>query len=124
MTKKMIAVASAAIIAVVFYTQFSLFVIQPIGAIPEGKTLLMLRMNKTEFIDSADALCARQMNGVNLICRGVAMSTVVTKELFWHDCPIVSSYTVFLQVVGSIRDNGNIIPGNSDWSHSCHDRSI
>lgn len=61
------------------YFQITLFVVQPIGAVPEGKTLVMLRMNKTRFIDSADAICEREMNGVSLLCRGITMAAVVNK---------------------------------------------
>ena len=39
----------------------------------------MLRMNKTKFIDSADAICEREMNGVSLLCRGMMMAAVVNK---------------------------------------------
>ncbi len=39
----------------------------------------MFRMNKTKFIDSADAMCAREMNEVNLLCRGMMMAAVVNK---------------------------------------------
>ncbi len=50
-----------AVLGVLGYTQLTIFVIQPIGAVPEGKTLVILRMNKTEFIDSTDAICFRKM---------------------------------------------------------------
>jgi hypothetical protein len=33
--------------------------LQPIGAAPEGGTLLILRLNNGKFIDSADAMCGR-----------------------------------------------------------------
>jgi predicted Zn finger-like uncharacterized protein len=61
---------------IVFYTQFTIFVIQPIGAIPEGKSLIISRLNKTKFIDSADAMCERMQGGVNLLCRGMVLGTV------------------------------------------------
>lgn len=79
MNKKIIAFISIVILTVVFSSQVTFFVIQPVGAVPEGKTLLMLRMNKTKFIDSADAICAREMNGVNLLCRGMTMAAIVKK---------------------------------------------
>lgn len=61
------------------YFQVTLFVVQPIGVVPEGKTLVILRMNKMHFIDSADAMCEREMDGVSLLCRGVTMAAVVNK---------------------------------------------
>ena len=75
----MIAIISIAILIIVLCTQITFFVVQPIGAVPEGKTLVILRMNKTKFIDSADAMCAREMNGVSLLCRGMMMAAVVNK---------------------------------------------
>ena len=79
MSKKLIVIISIAILTIVFYTQITFFVVQPIGAVPEGKTLVMLRMNKTKFIDSADAMCAREMSGVSLLCRGMMMAAVINK---------------------------------------------
>lgn len=74
------------VLTVVIYTQLTIFVIQPIGAVPDGKTLVILRLNKTEFIDSADAMCEREMGGVSLLCRlgmmgGVASNSTVLLRL-------------------------------------------
>ncbi len=73
-------VIAAAVLAVVVYTQITIFVIQPIGALPEGKTLVILRLNKTEFIDSADAMCERELGGVSLMCRMAAMGGVASNS--------------------------------------------
>lgn len=58
------------------YTQLTIFVIQPIGAVPEGRTLVIWRMGNLKFIDSADAACERQMGGVSLLCRGGMLAGV------------------------------------------------
>ena len=79
MSKSVIALVSVVILLIVAYTQLTFFVIQPIGAVPEGKTVVMLRMNKTQFIDSADAMCERETGGVSLFCRGIAMAAVSKK---------------------------------------------
>jgi hypothetical protein len=68
------------IIIVVFITQTTLFIIPPIGALPKGKTLLILRLNKTNFIDSPDAMCIRNTGKLNLLCRGVALASVAEKS--------------------------------------------
>lgn len=68
-----------AVIAIAIYTQITLFVVPPIGAVPEGRTVIILRLNKTKFIDSPDAMCDRMMDGVSLLCRGMAMAAVVEK---------------------------------------------
>lgn len=62
------------------YTQITIFVIQPIGAVPEGKTLIITRLNKTQFIDSADGICDREVGGVNLFCRIGVMGAVASKS--------------------------------------------
>lgn len=74
-------VALLAVLAfgVLFATQVTFFVIPPIGAVPEGRTLLIGRLNTVEFIDSADAMCERIQGGVSLLCRGMVMATVVDK---------------------------------------------
>ena len=60
-------------------TQLTIFVVQPMGIVAEGKTLVMLRMDKTQFIDSADAMCEREVGSVNLLCRGALMGAVTSK---------------------------------------------
>lgn|SRR5690554_5686224 len=69
-----------AVVVVIAYTQLTLFVIPPIGALPEGKTVVILRLNKTNFIDSPDALCERIQGGVSVLCRGVMMGGVIEKS--------------------------------------------
>jgi hypothetical protein len=58
------------------YTQLTLFVIPPIGAVPEGRTIVISRLNKSEFIDSPDAMCERLQGGVSLLCRGAILAGV------------------------------------------------
>ncbi|MFK5912988.1 MAG: hypothetical protein QM484_01325 [Woeseiaceae bacterium] len=77
--KKILFAISLSLILIVFLSQITFFVIQPIGAVPEGKTLVLLRLNKTNFIDSADAMCDREMGKVSLLCRGMMMAAVVNK---------------------------------------------
>ena len=79
MNKKAIILVSAVILLIAFMSQITFFVIQPIGAIPEGRTLIILRMNKTKFVDSADAMCEREIGGVSLLCRGMMMAAIAEK---------------------------------------------
>lgn len=67
---------SAIVAAIIFCTQCTIFVVQPIGAIPEGRTLIVLRQGQLKFIDSADAICARIQGGVSLLCRGATLGSV------------------------------------------------
>lgn len=64
------------VLLLVAHTQLTLFVVQPIGAVPQGGTLVITRLNNTHFIDSADALCLRTTGSVTLLCRGVALGAV------------------------------------------------
>ena len=50
-------------------------VIQPIGALPEGATVIMSGLN-TNWLDSPDAICQRKMGGVSLLCRGFAVAAI------------------------------------------------
>lgn len=92
MSNKAIVLISIAILLIVSYTQLTFFVVQPIGAVPKGKTVVMLRLNKTNFIDSADAMCAREMKSVNLLCRGMMMGAVVNNATILVKLP----YSEFL----------------------------
>lgn len=66
----------AAICAAVYFS-ITIFVVPPIGAVPQGRTVIIWRLNKTNFIDSPDAMCDRMQGGVSLLCRGITMAAVV-----------------------------------------------
>lgn len=89
MTKKSVIIASA--VALVFLgllaTQLSIFVVPPIGAVPEGRTLIISRLNRGEFIDSADAMCERIQGGVNLLCRGLVLGAVAENATLFARLP-------------------------------------
>lgn len=77
--KKVLVAGAVAVLAIAIYTQITIFVVPPIGAVPEGRTVVMLQLNKTKFIDSPDAICERIQGGVSLLCRGMIMAAVVEK---------------------------------------------
>jgi hypothetical protein len=52
-----------------------IFVIQPIGAIPNGVTAVVVGVRGVNFVDSPDAVCAR-LGQPNLLCRGAAAARV------------------------------------------------
>ena len=79
MQRTTIALVVLAVTVIVIYTQLTIFVIPPIGALPEGKTVIITRLNKTEFIDSPDAMCERIQGGVSLLCRAMVMGAVINK---------------------------------------------
>lgn len=67
---------------VVAYNNLSLFVIQPIGAIPEGRTMVVKRSYDMPFIDSADAMCKRRVGKVSLLCRSMALGEVSKMKIY------------------------------------------
>lgn len=95
--KKIIGIILAAIIAIAIYTQITIFVVPPIGAVPEGRTVIMLRLNKTKFIDSADAMCERIQGSVSLLCRGFTMAAVVDNTKIIARLP----YSRFLYLIST-----------------------
>lgn len=74
--KKSLALIGLLGLCIVVYTQITVFVIPPIGALPEGKTIIIVRLTNTEFIDSPDSICERIQGGVSLLCRGMVLATV------------------------------------------------
>lgn len=87
MNKKGVKILIVTVLIVISYTQLTIFVVPPIGAIPEGKTLIISRMNKTDFIDSADAMCERMQDGVNLLCRGMLLGAIVKNSTVYLKLP-------------------------------------
>jgi hypothetical protein len=69
--------------------QVSIFVIQPLNALPDGKTLIIGRMNKMNFIDSADGMCARELGGVSLLCRLSVLGAVLDKASIYLRLPYI-----------------------------------
>ncbi|WP_420564144.1 hypothetical protein [Thalassobaculum sp.] len=75
------------VVLILGYNFLTVFVVQPIGAVPTGRTVIISRMNKTNFIDSADAMCARELGGVTLICRGMMNAAIATKATIFLRLP-------------------------------------
>jgi len=71
-----VTLAVVLVLVVLVSTQVTIFVVPPIGAVPEGRTLIISRLNRGDFIDSADAMCERIQGGVNLLCRGMVLGAV------------------------------------------------
>lgn len=65
-----------------FYNNFNIFVIQPIGAVPEGKTLILEKRKNMQFVDSADAMCERLTGSVSLLCRGMVLGEVAKMKIY------------------------------------------
>ena len=90
MARKKVSIISLvvlAVITVVVYTQVTVFIIPPIGAVPEGRTLIISRLNQTKFIDSADAMCERLQGGVSLLCRGIFLGSIAKNATIYIRLP-------------------------------------
>jgi hypothetical protein len=64
-----------------FYSTMGFYSIQPIGALPEGGTVIVWRNSGEPFFNSADALCLERTGGVSLMCRGMAMGQAPTDRI-------------------------------------------
>jgi hypothetical protein len=82
-------------------TQITLFVVQPIGAVPEGRTLIISRLTNARFIDSADAMCGRIQGSVNLLCRMAVMGRVLDQASIFARLPY--SETLYSMSTGGVR---------------------
>lgn len=67
------------LVGLIASTQITIFVIHPIGVLPEGQTLIITRKGNLNFIDSADGICERMQGGVSLLCRLMVMG-MIAKE--------------------------------------------
>src|SRR5262245_33265971 len=85
----------------VLTTQFTLLVIQPIGMLPDGITLVMWRTGKLHFIESPDGICAREMQGVSLLCRMAVVGGIVKEENILFRWPY--SDILYLWSTGCVR---------------------
>ena len=101
--KKTVALVILIVTFIVIYTQVTFFVIPPVGAMPEGRTVVITRLNKTEFIDSPDAICERIQGGVSLLCRGMVMGTVVNNSTILMQLPY-SSWLYSISTGGKTYD--------------------
>jgi hypothetical protein len=89
---------------VLLFTSVTIFVVQPIGAIPEGKTLVILRMGEMNFIDSADAYCQRVQGKVNLLCRMMVLGSIGKNGMILLRLPY--SETLYLYSTGGRTYSG------------------
>ena len=100
---KLISIA-AVIIAVMLFavaTQITIFVVPPIGALPEGRTLVISRLTNSKFIDSADAMCERIQDGVSLLCRGLILGQIAKVSDIYLRLP-------YSEMLNSIANEGKV----------------
>ncbi len=77
MKKYKIAIIAAIILILIFRFCFGIFVIQPIGAVPEGATIVYFRLGlNLPFIESVDGLLGETEMGVSLLGRAMGLAAV------------------------------------------------
>ncbi|MCB1439946.1 MAG: hypothetical protein KDJ63_09250 [Nitratireductor sp.] len=101
--KKLLAtvIIFALIAVVVWIAGIRIIVIQPIGAIPKGVTVVVANLPKLRLIDSPDAMCYRQMGGVSLLCRGAMAAAIANNGKILLRLPY--SETLFRMTGGPYR---------------------
>lgn len=87
--KGRVAIAAIVLLAIVSIaaTQVTIFVVPRIGAVPDGRTLVINRLTNTNFIDSPDAICERIQDGVSLLCRGLILARVADEATVFVRLP-------------------------------------
>jgi len=69
------------IVAVGFRIFCGFYTIQPIGALPEGRTLVVWRAAGEPFFNSPDAMCLERTEHVSLLCRAIAVGVGPTDRI-------------------------------------------
>lgn len=77
-------------------------VIQPIGALPDGVTVLVAGVRNVRLLDSPDAICHRHEGGVSLLCRGREAAAIASNGKILLRLPY--SEALFKMTGGPFRD--------------------
>lgn len=91
---------------IVFYLALGVYVIPPIGAVPEGASVLYFRLGfNLNAIDSADGVIFRKNKGgdVNLLVRGIALG-VTAKHIAGREI-LVLPYSEYLYIISTDGDS-------------------
>ncbi len=88
------------VIVVFILIRPGVFTIQPIGAIPEGATIIYhSRSSELSSFSSPDSMCLELQGGVSLLCRGIALGAA-TDLLERKITQLPSSEWAYLQSTG------------------------
>jgi hypothetical protein len=58
-----------------------IFVVPPIGAIPDGATVLVSGAPGLHIVDSADAVCTRTTGNVTILCRAIGLGVIAKTSI-------------------------------------------
>ncbi len=74
-------IAAILIAGALFYFLFGLYTVPPIGAFPQGATVIVRRAPGEPFFRSPDGDCLRAQGYVSLLCRAVALARAPTDRI-------------------------------------------
>ena len=78
---KVVALIIFIALVLVIALKVGFYTVQPIGALPEGVTLIVWREAGEPFFNSPDAMCLERVGAVSLLCRGLALSQGPTDRI-------------------------------------------
>lgn len=103
----LVIVGTLILVLLLGYFTCGIFVIQPIGAIPEGATVVYWRPGTIlPFISSPDAICQKHVGYVNLLGRGMALGTAGKVVAERKIITLPYSRTLYLFSTGGYEYNG------------------
>lgn len=77
MNKKLVAFLGVLVFLSIMYITLGIFVVQPIGALPEGVTIIYWRAGSNmPFVTSPDGLLLAKKQDVSLLSRSIALAAV------------------------------------------------
>ncbi|CRE89205.1 Uncharacterised protein [Yersinia enterocolitica] len=67
-------------VSIFAYNKITIFSIQPVGALPDGVTVVMWRKDDLGIFESPDGICLRRVGSVSILCRAMAMGNIADKD--------------------------------------------
>lgn len=99
--RTIVPVGATAVLFILAYLCLGVFVVQPIGAIPEGATVIFWRLNtELPFISSADGILLNSGQQVSLLSRGIVLGRISEAVLPRKIISFPYSRTLYLSSTG------------------------
>lgn len=80
MKKVLVGLAVLVVVCITAAQFLTVYVVPPIGAVPDGRTIVIARAGEMRFIESPDGMCLRIQGSVSLLCRGMALASLDLSE--------------------------------------------
>ncbi|WET17005.1 hypothetical protein P2W49_11780 [Yersinia intermedia] len=82
-------------VSIFAYNKITIFSIQPVGALPDGVTVVMWRKDDLGLFESPDGICLRRAGSVSLLCRAMAMGNIADKDEIIFRLPYIEQAYLF-----------------------------